>query len=196
MLTVTVRGVGQSELLSFSSRPVRPSDYKAHSLPMDFTELYNASNNLVAFSPGAHFILNAIHDRIIVRRADTFQITRTWQVDSSPSSTSVASGKQPSRPPASTSASPPPSDAFITHAAWSSDSEYILAACARRGVVNVFKMRDEMWNARIESGAEGLVKAEWSPDGRSIICFSEWGVRCFLPVSLPKADGFICSSSE
>jgi hypothetical protein len=22
----------------------------------------------------------------------------------------------------------------------------------------------------------GLVKAEWAPDGRSVLCFSEWGV--------------------
>jgi hypothetical protein len=40
----------------------------------------------------------------------------------------------------------------------------------------VFKMRDEEWRGRIEAGAEGLVKAEWAPDGRTILCFSEWGV--------------------
>jgi len=25
----------------------------------------------------------------------------------------------------------------------------------------------------------GLTKAEWAPDGRTILCFSEWGVRQF-----------------
>lgn len=55
-------------------------------------------------------------------------------------------------------------------------SEYILAACAKNGVVHVFKLRDEEWNARIDCGAEGLVKAIWAPDGRTILCFSEWGV--------------------
>ncbi|KAG8733960.1 hypothetical protein FRC12_018690 [Ceratobasidium sp. 428] len=38
-------------------------------------------------------------------------------------------------------------------------------------------MVDEEWNARIEAGAEGLARAEWAPDGRSIVCFSEWGLR-------------------
>jgi hypothetical protein len=42
--------------------------------------------------------------------------------------------------------------------------------------VEVFKLRDETWNARIEAGAEGLLKAEWAPDGRHILCFSQWGV--------------------
>ena len=67
-------------------------------------------------------------------------------------------------------------NAWITHAGWSCDSEYIMAACTKIGVVEVFKLRDEAWNARIDCGAEGLAKAEWTPDGRSILCFSEWGV--------------------
>ncbi|TDL28690.1 WD repeat-containing protein 8 [Rickenella mellea] len=140
---------------------------------MDFTELYKQSASLVSFSPGAHFILNAVHDRLIVRRADSFQVTRTWLVDSSPSQTATALRNGP----AIASGTPSSPDSAITHVAWSCDAEYLLSACARRGIVNVYKMRDEDWNVRIESGAEGLVKAEWSPDGRSIICFSEWGLR-------------------
>ena len=68
------------------------------------------------------------------------------------------------------------SNPWITHAGWSCDSEYVLGACAKTGVVCVFKLRDETWSARIEAGAEGLVKAEWAPDGRTVLCFSEWGV--------------------
>lgn len=33
---------------------------------------------------------------------------------------------------------------------------------------------------------KGLVKAEWAPDGRTVVCFSEWGVSlacCFGPHS-------------
>jgi len=37
-------------------------------------------------------------------------------------------------------------------------------------------MRDEEWSARIEAGTEGLLRAEWAPDGRHVLCFSEWGV--------------------
>ncbi|KAF8912983.1 WD repeat-containing protein 8 [Gymnopilus junonius] len=148
---------------------------------MDFTELYRQSSSLVAFSPGAHFILTAVQDRVIVRRADTFQITRTWLVDSSPSPaqallTNKTGSKQKSHP--NPSASQP--DFWITHIGWSCDSEYILAACAKQGVVHLLKLREEEWYGRIDSGAEGLVKAEWAPDGRTVLCFSDWGLRVSL----------------
>lgn len=130
-------------------------------------QIYRHSAGLVAFSPGANWILTAVQDRLIVRRTDTFLITRTWLVDATPSTTASAIA-----PLARSNNNPEP----ITHAAWACDSEYLLAACAKHGVVSVFKMRDEEWRGRIEAGAEGLVKAEWAPDGRSILCFSEWGV--------------------
>lgn len=133
---------------------------------------------LVAFSPGAHFILTAVQDRIIVRRTDNFQITRTWLVDASPSPPQAALSVLKSKQKASSSSSATPQiDSWITHAGWSSDSEYILAACTKRGVVHLLKLRDEEWRGRIDSGAEGLVKAEWAPDGRTVVCFSEWGLR-------------------
>lgn len=124
---------------------------------MDFTEIYRQSASLVTFSPGAHFVLTAVQDRIIVRRTDTFQITRTWLVDASMSpshsaftSKSSSAGKQ--KPGTSTTIS---AEGWITHAGWSCDSEYILAACAKRGVVHLLKLRDEEWNGRIDAGAEG-----------------------------------------
>lgn len=142
---------------------------------MDFTEIYKQTSGLVTFSPGAQFILTAVEDRLIVRRADTFEIARTWLVDTSPSAThSILSFSAKSTKASSSNAG---SEGWISHIAWSRDSEYMLAACAKRGVVAVFKMRDEEWEARIETGAEGLVRAEWAPDGRSIMCFSGWGVR-------------------
>ncbi|EGO05153.1 hypothetical protein SERLA73DRAFT_118703 [Serpula lacrymans var. lacrymans S7.3] len=115
---------------------------------MDFTEIYRQSSQLVAFSPGAHFILNAVADRLVAR--------------------------QHPHPDSSTH---PPSHTPISHVAWSPDSEYILAASAKKGVVDVFKLRDDAWSARIEAGAEGLLNAIWAPDGRSVLCFSEWGLR-------------------
>ncbi|KAI0348400.1 YVTN repeat-like/Quino protein amine dehydrogenase [Trametopsis cervina] len=136
---------------------------------MDFTEIYKQTSALVAFSPGTHFILTAVQDRLVVRRADSFQVARTWQVLPPPSDTSG----QRAAGTASTSTAP----ARITHAGWSCDSEYVFAACAKKGFVNVFKMRDESWHARIDAGLEGLVKAEWAPDGRSILCFSDMGLR-------------------
>ncbi|KAI0631635.1 WD repeat-containing protein 8 [Trametes polyzona] len=139
---------------------------------MDFTEIYKQTASLVAFSPGTHFLLTAVQDRIIVRRSDSFQIARTWLLDPTPTPTSAAlasSSKHKGRAEDTSH--------WITHAAWSCDSEYVLAACAKTGVVSVFKLRDEAWSARIEAGSEGLVKAEWAPDGRTVLCFSEWGLR-------------------
>jgi hypothetical protein len=137
---------------------------------MDFTEIYKQTSSLVAFSSGAHFILTAVQDRLIVRRADTFQITRTWLLDASPSPTQAVLAKS----------KPSSAENWITHIGWSCDSEYLLGACAKKGVAHVFKLRDEEWTARIDCGAEGLVKAEWAPDGRTILCFSEWGVSNLL----------------
>lgn len=143
------------------------------SYAMDFTQIYKQSAGLVAFSAGAHWILCAAHDHLIVRRADKLQITRSWLVDTSPSATIASFGKANTTSSGSAASS---QDASITHIGWSCDSEYILAACAKRGVVNVYKMRDDAWTARIEAGAEGLTRAEWAPDGLTIVCFSEWGV--------------------
>ena len=145
---------------------------------MDFTEIYKQTASLVSFSPGTHFLLTAVQDRLIVRRSDSFQIARTWLVDSTPSPTSAALSSATIAGPSSLRdrSGDTASSAWITHAGWSCDSEYVLGACAKSGVVSVFKLRDETWSARIEAGSEGLVKAEWAPDGRTVLCFSEWGV--------------------
>lgn len=141
---------------------------------MDFTEIYKQTSSLVEFSAGAHFIATAVQDRLIIRRADSFQITRTWLIDASPSATSVLMSSTKGK------ASSTGSEKLISHIGWSCDSEYLLAACAKSGTVQIFKLADEEWTAHIDSGAEGLVKAEWAPDGRNVLCFSEWGVRCLL----------------
>ncbi|KAJ7783658.1 hypothetical protein DFH07DRAFT_788607 [Mycena maculata] len=135
---------------------------------MDFTEVYKHSGS-ITFSPGSHLILTAIQDRLILRRADTFQIIQTWLLDASatPTQALTTSAKAKGGLPENS----------ISHIGWSCDSEYVLAASAKRGTVHVYKVQDENWTARIDSGAEGLVKAEWAPDGRTILCFSQWGLR-------------------
>lgn len=154
---------------------------------MDFTEIYKQTASLVAFSPGTHFLLTAVQDRLIVRRSDSFQIARTWLVDTTPSPTSAALGVGTAGPAALRDRTgDSSSNAWISHAGWSCDSEYVLGACAKTGVVCVFKLRDETWNARIEAGSEGLVKAEWAPDGRTVLCFSEWGVSVRVALSGPN----------
>jgi hypothetical protein len=125
---------------------------------MDFTEIYRQSSSLVNFSPGANFILTAIGDRVIVRRTDTFQITRTWVLDptQNPTNAALTSNKSSTirhaKPHPGTSTD---SGNAITHTGWSCDSEYILAAAAKQGVVHLLKLRDEGWNGRIDAGTEG-----------------------------------------
>src|SRR5579863_10414499 len=133
---------------------------------MDFTEIYKQSGGLVAFSPGAHFILTAVADRLVVRRADTFHVSRSWQVPSLPSPTATAIAPASFRPLKSGPNTDNITQTVITHIGWSPDSEYVFAACAKFGTVYVFRMRDEEWSAHIETGAVGLIRAEWAPDGR------------------------------
>ncbi|KAF7310807.1 ATP-dependent metallopeptidase [Mycena chlorophos] len=121
---------------------------------MDFTELYRFQQ--IAPSPDSRFILTAFQRGLVLRTTTTFQISQTWHVDSSPSATQtlLASAKD--------KAITDP----ISHLGWACDSEYFLAASPRTGIVHVYKVQDASWSARIESGTEGLVKAEWAPDGR------------------------------
>lgn len=154
---------------------------------MDFTEIYKQTSSLVEFSAGAHFIATAVQDRLIIRRADSFQITRTWLIDASPSATSVLMSSTKGKASSVGSAS----EKSISHIGWSCDSEYLLAACAKSGTVQIFKLADEEWTAHIDSGAEGLVKAEWAPDGRTVLCFSEWGVRCLFATPLMSCFSFL-----
>ncbi|KAF7306809.1 ATP-dependent metallopeptidase [Mycena indigotica] len=132
---------------------------------MDFTELYRFHGNL-AFSPNSRFILAAIQNRLVLRTTSTFQIFQTWQIDQSPTPTNALFSSKDK-----TSSEP------ISHIGWSCDSEYLLAASTKQGTVHVYNVQDINWSARIESGTEGLVKAEWAPDGRTILCFSQWGLR-------------------
>ena len=92
---------------------------------MDFTEIYKQTASLVSFSPGTHFLLTAVQDRLIVRRSDSFQIARTWLVDSTPSPTSAALSSATVAGPSSLRdrSGDTASGAWITHAGWSCDSD-------------------------------------------------------------------------
>lgn len=159
-------------------------------LAYDFTEIYHQTHGHVVFSPGTQFILTVVQDRLVIRRANTFQIARTWLLDNTPAETAALLG---SSRQAGQSKKAIEAEKWISHVGWSADSEHILAACAKQGVVHVLKMRDESWYAKIEAGAEGLVKAEWAPDGRHILCFSEWGVCAFLFFTTHAYLLMICS---
>lgn len=179
---------------------------------MDFTEVYRAKS--ACFSPDGLRVLAVADNRVVVRQADTFQITHTWVVgDSSPTSSSggATAGAGPSKSSGSRTGA---STSDSIQAAWSCDSRYILAALpttspsksgpssscsanavANAGIVQVFDVRDKAWTATINIGIEGLSKAVWAPDARSILCFSEWGVSARSSVlfrdETPRRDALI-----
>lgn len=141
---------------------------------MDFTEIYKAKAAL--FSPDCRYVLAVADSRVVVRQADTFQITHTWPLES-PLPISSTNGSGSSRTVSSAN------DAV--QCGWSTDSRYIFAAIpsgtgkdARivAPCVQVFDVSDKNWSATISIGVEGLSKCLWAPDGRSLVCFSEWGV--------------------
>lgn len=127
---------------------------------MDFTEIYRQSSSLVSFSPGAHFILTASGDRVIVRQTDTFQITQTWVVDPTHNPTHDLLTSNKSSHAKSYFGTSSESGNSITHIGWSCDSEYILAASAKHGVVFLLKLRDKDWNGRIDAGTEGDLRCQ------------------------------------
>ena len=128
---------------------------------MDFTEVYpvaSGSKDLVVFSPGGHFILSAVQDRLIVRRADTLQITRHWKLNLSATATNTV------LPPPKGQATGNSSETQITQIGWSADSEYLIGVCSRLGIVHVFKMRDENWNCQVDAGTEGAELCSQAPE--------------------------------
>lgn len=140
----------------------------ANTFSMDFTDIYQAK--AAAFSPDGRRVLAISDDRVILRQVDTFQITHTWQIG--PSTKSHSKGGASSSTSGASSRSTAKSE--IVQCAWSCDSRYVLAS--RGALIQVFDVLDKDWNASIQIGVEGLTRAIWAPDGRNILCFSEWGV--------------------
>lgn len=145
---------------------------------MDFTEVYKA--NAALFSPDCRYVLVVADSRVVVRQANTFQITHTWPLESIPTMTS-SNGAGSSRTVASAN--------DTVQCGWSTDSRYLFAATpsgqgkdARNAApcVQVFDVLDKKWSATISIGVEGLSKCIWAPDGRSLLCFSEWGVSAVV----------------
>lgn len=177
---------------------------------MDFTEIYKAKH--ASFSPDGKHVLATVDNRVVVRLTATFQITHTWLVEGGSATSSLGganNGTGARSDPYSTAGAGPSSSGPRNSAntnqeiqcAWSTDSRYILAArssspggnnpASGSGIVHVFDIIDATWNATIQPGIEGLTKAVWAPDGRSILCFSEWGVSLGLFALSGPAAGWI-----
>lgn len=114
---------------------------------MDFTELYKQSGNLNVFSPNGLYLATAVQYRLVVRDADSLQILCLHNCMDS-----------------------------LSDILWSPDSDLILTANYKLGILQVWSIRDEQWTAKIEEGLAGCTRVAWAPDARHILSFSDFEV--------------------
>ena len=114
------------------------------------------------FSPNGAFIAIALLHRVVIRDAASLQIIHVFSATDN-----------------------------IGHLVWSPDSTLIAAASFKKAFVQVWKLDDIDWHARISlSSPFGLVNYVWTPDSRHIMTFSELHVSLFelmmfiLPITL------------
>ena len=63
---------------------------------------------------------------------------------------------------------------------WSSDSNLILIAVAKRGVAFAKNVYDASWHCKIDEGLAGLASCRWAPGGRHIVTVSDFKLRLTL----------------
>lgn len=59
---------------------------------------------------------------------------------------------------------------------FSQDSQLLLVANFKSGLVLIFSLDDEEWRGKIQCGAGGLAGVAWSSDSRHVLTMGEWGV--------------------
>jgi len=117
---------------------------------MEFSDFYKHSSYLTKFSPDGLYIATVYQNRLAVRDSITLKVLNVNQ-----------------------------SDAAIEHVNWSPDSHFFLAASYTAGTVYIGCIGENSWSAVIEEGTAGLKHARWTPDGRGIMCFSDFRVNKF-----------------
>ena len=60
---------------------------------------------------------------------------------------------------------------------FSPDSCYVLCALYTRNSIQVFSLRDKDFKCRINEGVAGMVNSCWSPDSRSVVVESDFGIQ-------------------
>ncbi|CAG8725465.1 11881_t:CDS:2, partial [Racocetra fulgida] len=112
---------------------------------MNFTEPHNQSLNLCRFSPDLKYIATAIENIIVIRNAETLQVSREFKHST-----------------------------LIQCIEWSPNSSLILAANLKKGDIVVHDINDPTWKKTIKEGPAGLLNVKWNLDGKSIMCFSDF----------------------
>lgn len=62
---------------------------------------------------------------------------------------------------------------------WSPAGPLILCANIKKGVVQVFNIKNPKWKCKLTEGSSGMEKVFWGPDNRSIFIISDLSVSCF-----------------
>ncbi|KAJ1558724.1 WD repeat-containing protein wrap73, partial [Nowakowskiella sp. JEL0078] len=115
---------------------------------MDFTELYKQTSNLCVFSPNGVYLATAVQYRVVIRDSQTLQILHLFSFPDA-----------------------------VQQLLWAADSTLILAASHKTSRVYIWSIEDTEWSAKIEDGVAGIVNVRWTPDARSVLCFSEFQMR-------------------
>ncbi|KAJ3412423.1 WD repeat-containing protein wrap73 [Chytridiales sp. JEL 0842] len=136
--------------------------YRANTQKMDFTELYKVTSQLCTFSPDGQFIGTAVEHRVVVRDAETLQIIQLYNCTD-----------------------------IVQELQWSPDSELLLCSSFKKGVIQIFQIRDPQWTASIDEGIAGLTAVRWAPDSRHILSFSDYQLRITIWSLVTKAAYYV-----
>ena len=127
-------------------------------MSLDFSETYKRTGPTPVFSPDGRFLATAVEYRLVIRDAETLTVC------------SISSCLD-----------------RIHKIEWHPDSDHVLCACYKRGVVQCFSVSDEKWTCLIDEGPAGCVHARWSPNGTHILTVAEFNVRCAVWSLLDKS---------
>ncbi|XP_077441808.1 WD repeat-containing protein WRAP73 [Vanacampus margaritifer] len=129
---------------------------------MNFSEVFKQSSHLCNFSPDGKYLATCVQYRLVVRDVSTLQILNLYTCLD-----------------------------LISHMEWSSDSQFILCALYKRGLVQVWSLEQPDWHCKIDEGSIGLVASRWSPDGRHILNTTEFHLRITVWSLCTKAVSYI-----
>ena len=100
------------------------------------------------FSPDSKYVAIASGSRLTVRLADTMETLHVFScVDK------------------------------VEKMAFSPDSQYIMCGMYSRDAVQIFSIADGEWRCRVNEGVAGIVDSSWTPDSRSVMTESDYGLQ-------------------
>nr|XP_002131694.1 WD repeat-containing protein WRAP73 [Ciona intestinalis] len=129
---------------------------------MNFSELFKQTQSLVRFSPDGNYLANCVSYKVIIRAVDTLQILRLYTC----------------------------MDA-VQSLEWSSDSQFLLCAMYKRGLVQIWSVEQPDWTCKIDEGSAGLIHAQWSPDGRHVLTTASFNLRITVWSLVNKSISYI-----